>query len=139
MPFDNFQMLPLWVRTYSDRFAVEDALRDVGTRIPYAASIDVTNLRGSSLGAFHYTTAQKAELSNRFFGAWNAAKASALAYPPPITNPILIVRQGSSLFTNRCDAVRDEVTDTRGSRLHELWRYRRAYRGYGYHIVVQHI
>ena len=46
--------------------------------------------------------------------------------PHPITDPILIVRQELSLFTNRCDAIRYEVTDTRGSRLHELWRYRRA-------------
>ena len=36
---------------------------------------------------------QQAELSNRFFGAWNTAKASALANPAPITDPILIVWQ----------------------------------------------
>ena len=104
---------------------VQNALRDVGTCIPYAA--DVTNLPGSNLDAVHYSAAQQAELSSRFFDAWNHAKVSALAYPPSITDPILIVRQESSLFTNRWDAVRDEVTDTRDSRLHELWKYRRAH------------
>ena len=56
-----------------------------------------------------------------------------------MTDPILIVLQESSLFTNRWDAVRYEVTDSRRSRLHELWRYRRAYRGYGYHILDRYI
>ena len=101
MPFVTFQILPYWVGTESDRNAVQNALRDVGTRIPYAASIDATNLPGSSLDAVHYSAAQQAKLSNRFFGAWNTAKASALAYPPPITDLILIIRQELSLFTNR--------------------------------------
>ena len=43
MPFDTFHMLPLWVGTDSDRVAVQNALRDVGTRIPYAAFIDLTH------------------------------------------------------------------------------------------------
>ena len=92
MSFVTFQMQPSWIGTYSDRGAVQNALRDVGTRIPFAASIDVTNLPGSGLDAVRYSAAQQAELSDRFFGAWNTAKASALAYPPPITDPILIIR-----------------------------------------------
>ena len=68
-PFVTFQMLPSWTGTNPDRNAVQNALRDVGTRIPYAASIDVTKLPGSSLHAVHYSAAQQAELINRFFGA----------------------------------------------------------------------
>ena len=38
MLFVTFQMLPLWVGTYSELVAVQNALRDVATLIPYAAS-----------------------------------------------------------------------------------------------------
>ena len=73
MPFVTFQMPPYWVGTNSHRIAIQNALRDVGTRFPYAASIDVTYLPEFDLDGVNYSATQHAELSYRFFCAWNTA------------------------------------------------------------------
>ena len=128
MPFVTFQMLDSWVGTDVERVKVQNALGNIGARIPKAASIDNDNLPGTSADSIHYSAEQQAELSNRFLAAWTTARSSSVPYPSPPTSDVTIVTNtGTDLFPNRWDAVSYGTEgDLVFSRLGELWKYKNS-------------
>lgn len=133
IPFVTFDMVTEWVGSNEQRQQVQEALTEVGDRIPFASNIDTTDLPANlDTDTIHYDTRQIMEIGNRMYEAWQVARRKNNDVLPAKGTYLLHTLTVDNYYTNKWEGLyfgEDETAD-KYSRLGEVWKYRqhRKYR-----------
>ncbi|NEP87215.1 MAG: sialate O-acetylesterase [Okeania sp. SIO2C2] len=127
IPFVTFDMVEAWVGNDPNRRAIQNALEEVGSVVPYTGNANTTNLPANlELDTIHYDTRQLLEIGNRMFSAWQTAKTNDIPNAYATAGETIVYhRNFGQYYSNIWQALESgsSPSNARYSRLGELWRY----------------
>lgn len=131
VPFVTFRLNPEFVTaTGANAVTVDNDLASIGTRVPYASSIDITGLPAPvDADTTHYDAPQMVWMADRFYTGWQNARVNNLPVATPWAGEYLLFRQVSGTWlTDALQAIwqpsATPATATLYSILGDLWKYK---------------